>query len=160
MIEGFTEYDGGYDKQFYDVLLDGKIYTQVWPNGGGWRKAGLVLCSDENRTNIFIKESIIHPCEVHMENVLTIEEYQCICNDIEAYKEKRIPIAEAEYEEWKREDEKRQAEQFKDFNIRYISDNEWECVRKDARPMPTKLNKKKNKERRKRERRNRLKGRK
>ena len=129
-IDGFVDYTGSYEKKMYDVLLDGIVYPQVWPNGGSWRVGGILLCSDENRTAIKIKEAIIHPCEVKMECSLTLEAYNDILKDKEAYIERRKPIAEAEYKAWEEEREKENEKNRARFESKYISDTEWQAHRK------------------------------
>jgi len=108
----FLQYTGEYQKKFYDVLLGDTVYPQIWPNGGGWRAGGLVLCSDDNRTDIRIRPSEIHPGEVRMEYTLTIEEYEDAMKDIKAYVEKRKPIAEKEYQDWEEERQRKNHEKY------------------------------------------------
>jgi hypothetical protein len=130
IMEGFEEYTGSYDKQFYDVIKDDTVYTQVWPNAGAWRKGGLTLCSDEERTNIKIKPSHIHPGEISMDSQMTLEEYEKTITDTEAYIEKRKPIAEEEYRQWEEEQEKERREMFADYE--YIEHGDtWELRHKD-----------------------------
>ena len=122
----WKEYTGDYQKEFYDVLSDGFVYTQVWPNAGYFRKAGLTLCSDEDRKPISIRESPIHAALINMDSKILLSEYESIVENedsIQAYIKIRQPIADEEHRLWEEEQEKERAKHY--LNIIVNEDGTW-----------------------------------
>lgn len=106
----FEDYTG-YDKGFYDVLMqDGFVHPQIWPNAGRFRdRNGDVLFDDMVHDPDIIKtrESPIHFMEVDMGGKMTLADYEEAVSGKEAYIERRKPVADAEHAVWeqKREEE-------------------------------------------------------